>query len=203
MKSTNSQTPGSFLASPRRPKHYGILAKETSNPHHLNCSLPSPQPTVRPWSLNLGASLVLGCWCLVLPLCPVAQAQSYAIDWFTIDGGGGASTGGVFTVSGTIGQPDAGSMTGGNFGLVGGFWSVIAAVPSPGAPLLAIHRTTTNTVIVSWPSPSTGYQLQVNTNNVSSLNWSNVTTTIADDGTTKTLLVNPPAGKRFYRLFHP
>jgi hypothetical protein len=25
-----------------------------------------------------------------------AQAQNYAIDWFTIDGGGGASTGGVY-----------------------------------------------------------------------------------------------------------
>ena len=35
-------------------------------------------------------------------------AQSYQIDWFTIDGGGGTSTGGVYSVSGTIGQPDAG-----------------------------------------------------------------------------------------------
>ena len=30
-------------------------------------------------------------------------AQSYSIDWFTIDGGGGTSTGGVYSVSGTIG----------------------------------------------------------------------------------------------------
>ena len=30
-----------------------------------------------------------------------ARAQSYTIDWFTIDGGGGTSTGGVFSVSGT------------------------------------------------------------------------------------------------------
>jgi hypothetical protein len=29
------------------------------------------------------------------------------LDWFTIDGGGGTSTGGVYAVSGTIGQPDA------------------------------------------------------------------------------------------------
>ena len=34
--------------------------------------------------------------------------QNYSIDWFTIDGGGGTSTGGVYAVSGTIGQPDAG-----------------------------------------------------------------------------------------------
>jgi hypothetical protein len=45
--------------------------------------------------------------------------------------------------------------------------------------------------------------LQQNTNSVSSVNWRNVTSGIQDDGTTKTLLVNPPAGNRFYRLFKP
>ena len=129
-----------------------------------------------------------------------ASAQSYSIDWFTIDGGGGTSTGGVYSVSGTIGQPDAGGpMTGGNFSLTGGFWSLYA-VQTPGAPLLSIARTTTNTVAVFWPSPSTGWTLQQNTNSVSSVNWSNVTATIQDDGTTRTLIVNPPAGNRFFRL---
>ena len=37
-----------------------------------------------------------------------AAAQSYSIDWHTIDGGRGTSTGGVYAVSGTIGQHDAG-----------------------------------------------------------------------------------------------
>ena len=32
------------------------------------------------------------------------------------------TTGGSFELSGTIGQPDAGVMTGGDFELVGGFW---------------------------------------------------------------------------------
>jgi hypothetical protein len=45
--------------------------------------------------------------------------------------------------------------------------------------------------------------LQQNTNSVSSVNWSNVTNGIADDGTTKSLIVHPPAGNRFYRLFMP
>ncbi len=70
-------------------------------------------------------------------------------------------------------------------------------------PLLTIFHTTTNTVAVTWPSPSTGWTLQQNTNRVSSLNWCNVTAAIQDDGTTKTLIVNPPAGNRFYRLFQP
>ena len=41
----------------------------------------------------------------------------------TIDGGGVMrSTGGEFELSGTIGQPDAGVMTGADFQLTGGFW---------------------------------------------------------------------------------
>jgi hypothetical protein len=41
----------------------------------------------------------------------------------TIDGGGGLrSTGGALELSGTIGQPDAGSLIGGDFELTGGFW---------------------------------------------------------------------------------
>src|SRR6266480_3770721 len=80
-----------------------------------------------------------------------APSQTYTIDWFTIDGGGGTSTGGVYAVSGTIGQPDAGHMSGGNFSLDGGFWSIIAAVQTPGAPTLRVVRSSTNTVIIAWP----------------------------------------------------
>ena len=48
---------------------------------------------------------------------------SYAISWWTVDDGGGASQGDPYALSGTIGQPDAGSMAGGTFTLQGGFWS--------------------------------------------------------------------------------
>jgi len=135
---------------------------------------------------------------LTCALCLPVRGQ-YSIDWATIDGGGGTSTGGVYSVSGTIGQPDAGSMSSGNYTLQGGFWGVIAAIQTPGAPYLSVARSN-NTVAVTWPSPSTGWTLQQNTNSVSSVNWSNVTATIQDDGTTKMLIVNPPIGNRFYRL---
>ena len=91
-------------------------------------------------------------------------------------------------------------MSGGNFTVDGGFWGIIAAVQTPGTPLLSIARTTTNTVAVFWPSATTGFALQQNTNSVSSVNWSNVLTTPTDDGTTKTVIVNPPTGNRYYRL---
>ncbi len=51
-----------------------------------------------------------------------ALAQ-YELDWRTMDGGGGVSTGGAFQLAGTIGQPDAGALSGGRFDLDGGFWA--------------------------------------------------------------------------------
>jgi len=51
-------------------------------------------------------------------------AQSgYDLSWWTIDGGGGASSGRGYTLVGTSGQADAGvSMSGSGYTLVGGFW---------------------------------------------------------------------------------
>src|SRR5882672_10852243 len=67
------------------------------------------------------------------------EAQSFSIDWFTIDGGGGASTGGVYSVSGTIGQPDAGGpLSGGQYSLIGGFWALPITVQTIGMPTLTI-----------------------------------------------------------------
>jgi hypothetical protein len=52
------------------------------------------------------------------------------IDWFSIDGGGGTSTGGEFTLSGSIGQSDAGTaMSSDTYTLTGGFWS--GGLPPP------------------------------------------------------------------------
>jgi hypothetical protein len=120
------------------------------------------------------------------------------MDWWTVDGGGGTSTGGVIRVSGTIGQSDAGRMSGSSFTVQGGFWPVLAAVQAPGAPLLSLERTATNSVIVSWPAPADGWQLQENTE-VSSTNWVNVVVTpLVVDG--RKQVVFAPAGNRFYRL---
>lgn len=47
----------------------------------------------------------------------------YELIWYTIDGGGGRSSGGPYTLTGTIGQPDAAYSAGGNYELLGGFWS--------------------------------------------------------------------------------
>ena len=140
---------------------------------------------------------------LVLASALCLQAQSYSIDWFTIDGGGGTSTGGVFSVSGTIGQPDAGHMSGGNFTLDGGFWGIIAAVQTPGSPLLRVVLTGTNAVVVAWPTPSTGFALQQNLSVNNAGGWSNVTNAVNVVGSENQVIVAPPVGNRFFRLKYP
>jgi hypothetical protein len=50
--------------------------------------------------------------------------DGYDLSWNTVDGGGHTfSTGGDYTLGGTVGQPDAGLLTGGDYTLSGGFWA--------------------------------------------------------------------------------
>lgn len=131
-------------------------------------------------------------------LCFRASAQ-YRIDWFTVDGGG-AGRSGDYSITGTIGQADASTttLTGGQYSLTGGFWAVYA-VQTPGAPLLGVFRTPTNTVAVSWPSPSTDWELEQNSD-LNTTNWVLSPDTIYNDGTNKFIIVSPPNGNCFYRL---
>ena len=145
--------------------------------------------------LSLVGALALAT--IVIPI----RAQSYSIDWYKVSGGGGTSTGGVYSITGTIGQQDAGGpMTGGNYSLTGGFWSLYA-VQTPGAPLLSIQFTN-NTAVVYWPSPSTGFSPQVTTNLVTT-NWVTPPEAVTDNGVIKYLIVNPTPGNRYYRLRSP
>ena len=53
----------------------------------------------------------------------LAQSGGYDLTWNRVDGGGGTSSGGAFSLSGSIGQPDAGRLSGGTYTLNGGFWN--------------------------------------------------------------------------------
>jgi hypothetical protein len=139
-------------------------------------------------------------WAALLLAIP-ALAQQYSIDWHTVDGGGGASTGGVYSVSGTIGQPDASTttMTGGPYSVTGGFWTIYA-VQTPGAPYLTITRSNT-AVVVSWPLPAEGWVLEW-TNRVDGVSapWAQIPPPYQTNGSNLQFTEPFPAGKRFYRL---
>jgi hypothetical protein len=131
-------------------------------------------------------------------LCFAASAQPYTIDWHTIDGGGGSSSGGVYSVSGTIGQPDTSGtpMTGGAYSVTGGFWALYA-VQVPGAPTLTILPAGAGLAMISWTPATTNWVLQENLN-LATTNWVN-----SPSGSTNPIVepVNLPT--KFYRLSTP
>jgi hypothetical protein len=188
----------------RNPKHEGQMSKEFPNPKPQADAQVQPQRprAVSGFALRPSFGLWPLAFVILLALSAISASAQFSIDWSKVSGGGGTSTGGVFTVTGTIGQHDAGTtMTNGPFSLTGGFWSLLQAVQTPGAPLLKITLTATNTAVVSWPSPSAGFTLQQATDLALS-NWVNAAAP-SDDGTTKSLLLNPPSGQRFFRLTKP
>jgi len=143
----------------------------------------------------------------VLSFTSVVHAQIYSINWHTIAGGGGSSSGSsgtnTFTVTGTIGQPATASMSGGSYSLTGGFWSILAAVQTPGSPLLSIVRSGTQAV-VSWNGPATGFVLQ-QSSSLLSTSWTNSTATLTTNSGTGIISVTVPAasGYQYFRLLNP
>jgi hypothetical protein len=93
---------------------------------------------------------------LLLP--SLANAQ-YAIEWFSLDGGGGTSSGGSFTLTGTIGQPDAGTLSGGNYTFQGGFWPGILVPATGEAPALFIQLSGAS-IIILWSPATPGFSLE-------------------------------------------
>jgi len=129
-------------------------------------------------------------------LLPVLANAQYAIDWFTIDGGGGTSSGGNFTLIGTIGQPDAGTLSGGNYTLQGGFWPGIV-VPSTGeAPALFIQLAGASLMIL-WSPSTPGFSLEQSSTLLPG-SWAP-----APSGADNPATIPLGSGPTFYRLQKP
>ena len=133
---------------------------------------------------------------LFFVLCFQAWGQ-YSIDRSTIAGGGGTSTNGPYSLSGTIGQPDAGRMSGGNFSLTGGFWAWPTLVQTPGAPTLHIANAAPGFATIGWTPPTPGFTLQ-STDSLAPANWVN-----APSGTNNPATIPATLLARFYRLAKP
>jgi hypothetical protein len=123
------------------------------------------------------------------------------------------STNGALLTTITNPTPTMGDLFGWAIVMIGSDRMLIAAPGGPSAgvahlfkiqpdlPTLSILHTITNTVVISWPLPSTGFVLQQNANIVSSVGWSNVANTIYDDGTNRMAIINAPTENQFFRLF--
>jgi len=85
------------------------------------------------------ASMRRSWWIACLVLLPLAAASStraasglWAIDWYTVDAGAGTqSARDVFTLSGSVGQPEVGASSGDTYAVRGGFWRSAGAESSP------------------------------------------------------------------------
>jgi hypothetical protein len=81
----------------------------------------------------LSGALLLGICVLALAPSSVESSilsPSYDLSWWTVDAGGYTfSTGGSYSLGGTIGQPDAGpTLSNGGYSLTGGFWTGLTAL---------------------------------------------------------------------------
>jgi hypothetical protein len=103
---------------------------------------------------------------IALALAAGTATAQLSLDRHTIDGGGYAfSTGGGLSLGGTVGQPDAGTLTGGTLSLAGGFWlggNVVSGVPGlptdppggpPGDPPAGSALPGAFQVAPAWPNP--------------------------------------------------
>jgi hypothetical protein len=109
---------------------------------------------------------VLGALCIYAAMVRGQSGGPYDLTWGTVDGGGATfSSGGIYRVGGTIGQPDAGTLTGGSDTLDGGFWnSAPPATPTATAsgtpsrtgtqPIPTASRTATRTPETGTSTPT-------------------------------------------------
>ena len=100
---------------------------------------------------------------VVLGLIVSSSWGQYEINWYTIDGGGGASSGGDFTLTGTIGQPDAAYSRGGNYELLGGFW--------PGGPLCFVDFEHFARFAEYWSEKGIGLPADLHEDEKNTVNW--------------------------------
>jgi hypothetical protein len=137
--------------------------------------------------------------CFLVPAFCFSAAAQYAIPWHTMDGGGGTSTGGVYRVTGTIGQSDAGGpLTNGQFSVTGGFWVLPTAVQTLGAPTLTITPASPGFATISWlPATGTNWILQERLSLTAGA-WTN-----SPSAWTNPITVPTTLPTKFYRLFKP
>ncbi len=114
------------------------------------------------------SSLVAVLWLTISA--PARAQEEFRVDWWSVDGGGGTSADALFSVSGAIGQPDAGAMTDGVFTIAGGFWPVglesvappvvaPAITQQPASQTVAAGATVTFSVVAAGTAPL-NYQWQ-------------------------------------------
>ena len=122
-------------------------------------------------------------------------SQPYNIRVYTIGAPGGNSAKNGYALKGTLGMHDAFHSSGGTFSLNAGFWQAATLPKGPKLRIVAGGRT----VLIAWPDPSTGFQLQ-QSGDLSPASWSDVTVTPRLVGTERQVVVPIQSKPQFFRL---
>ena len=143
-------------------------------------------------SLLVSAALLLGsAW--------APAWAGYSITWSKIAGGGGTSRSAQYSLTGTLGEPDAGApMSGGSFSLTGGFLAGFAVAQQPGSQTITITYSGGN-IVLSWAASATGYVLQESPALVNG-NWTDVPQSPVDNGGIRSVTIPLAPGNHFFRL---
>ena len=155
-------------------------------------------------------SLVSVLLSMVLLLAPcLVCAGDYTMDWHTFEGGGRTSSSAAFTLSGSIGQPDAGVRSGGAVVLVSGFWGILGVSEEPPHPPgfdTYLNLTRSNyAIVISWPNKDPDWRLEYTSRlgTTETNTWTLIPAPYPTNATDCIVTERAPAGNRFYRLRKP
>jgi hypothetical protein len=129
----------------------------------------------------------------------IPVSAEFQIEPWTASGGDGVSTGGPYTLAGTIGQSDTALSSAGNYTLVGGFWG--GAYQGP-VPRLSITLPGENTVL-HWPSWATGWVPLMKDTVAPPTAWTLVPETPVLVGNEFTVTLPVGANAKFFHLWLP
>jgi hypothetical protein len=119
----------------------------------------------------------------------------YVVHSWAVAGGSGASSGGSYRVTGSIGPSDAGAaMAGGDYLVVGGYWAAVAVDPGL-APTLAIEMSAPGELRITWAPDLPGWVLQERSSLLSPSEWVTIPT-----GTANPTAIQADDATKFYRL---
>ena len=132
----------------------------------------------------------------------VGGAQDYSLIRSTIDGGGGRSAGGRYTVDATIGQPDVGDAGGGRYSLAGGYWGAIHVIQAPEGPRLSIgYDAEGDRFTVSWTLPDDGWVLDSSADLGLGSPWTEIPAEeYQHNDTHRFVVIEATGGRGFFRL---
>lgn len=128
--------------------------------------------------------------------------EGFSIEWQVLDATVGTSTGGSYSITGIIGQPNASTpMTGGEFSISGGVTGLAVALREQNSPALRIEPRGAN-LLIAWPSSGMGFHLQQSSSLITP-GWNEVLVTPTVAGSENQILLPFAAGHRFFRLHKP